>query len=270
MEIQGSLASHRVHFIGSAGRMLGGILDRPPHRPAGFIVLAHCFTCSKDLKASVRISRGLAQRGWGVLRFDFAGLGNSEGDFAMTNLASNKVDLSMAIDYLRQQHEAPFLLVGHSFGGVAALAVAQQAESIRGLVTIAAPSETSHLADVLLRLDPAIETTGRGEVMIGGRKFPIDRQMIEEFRRYDLGKDLETLNKPLLLLHSPDDETVAYEHARQIYQQVSRISESRKEPPEVGLFTLPRSDHLLVRDPRDLPFVIAIIDAWARRLMAVA
>ncbi len=260
------LNSQRVSFPGSEGRQLAGILDVPESTPVGFVLMAHCFTCSKDLKASVRIARGLAESGWGVLRFDFTGLGNSQGDFAQTNFRSNRLDLLAAAKFLADSHQPPALLVGHSFGGAAAISVANEIESIRGVVALAAPSETSHLADVLVQLDPKIESTGHGSVTIGGRSFPIARQMLEDFQSYDLTKDIAALRKTLLILHSPTDTTVAYYHAMRIYALVLQSKLADNERPEVSLVSLPKSDHLLVDDPRDIPMVIALISAWGKRV----
>ncbi len=260
------IQSQRVSFPGSEGRQLGGILDVPETTPLGFILMAHCFTCSKDLKASVRISRGLAASGWGVLRFDFAGLGHSQGDFAETNFQTNRIDLISAANYLKESHQAPCMIVGHSFGGAVAMAVANQIESVRCIVALASPSDTSHLADVLIQLDPKIETEGKGVVTIGGRTFPIARQMIDDFRRYDLTKDLAELNRPLMIFHSPTDATVGYHHAMRIYSLVMQANRLDKEPPEVSLVTLPQSDHLLVNNPRDIPMIVSWISAWGKRM----
>jgi uncharacterized protein len=262
------IKSQRVSFTGSEGRQLGGILDEPETQPIGFILMAHCFTCSKDLKASVRISRGLAALGWGVLRFDFAGLGHSHGDFAQTNFQTNRIDLIAASHYLKETHQAPCMIVGHSFGGAAAMSVANQIDSIRCIVALAAPSETSHLADVLLQMDPKIETEGIGSVTIGGRTFPIARQMIDDFRSYDLTKDLAELTKPLMILHSPADTTVGYHHAMRIYSLVMHANRKDAKRPEVSLLTLPQSDHLLVNNPHDIPMIVAWTSAWGKRMMS--
>ncbi|MDZ4851147.1 MAG: alpha/beta fold hydrolase [Pirellulaceae bacterium] len=262
-----TLKSHRVSFAGSQGRQLGGIIDLPETKPIGFILMAHCFTCSKDLKASVRISRGFAELGWGVLRFDFAGLGNSQGDFANTNFRTNRIDLLSAAGFLAASHQAPCLLVGHSFGGATAMSVANELESVQGVVTLATPSETSHLADVLVQLDPRIESEGNGSVTIGGRTFPIARQMLEDFRQYDLTKDIAELRKPLLIFHSPTDGTVGYHHAMRIYSLVLQSNGPDKVRPEASLITLPQSDHLLVNNPRDIPMIVAWISAWGKRLL---
>jgi putative redox protein len=230
--------------------------------------MAHCFTCSKDLKAGVRIARGLAGHGWSVLRFDFAGLGNSDGNFAESNFRTNRFDLLAACEFMANEIGPPSLLFGHSFGGAAAMSIADEISSVRGVVSLAAPSETHHLADFLARSDPRLESEGIGEAVIGGRKFPIARQMLEDFRSYNLEADLSRLSKPLLILHSTADETVGYHHALRIYSLVQQANSERPERPDVSLFTLPKSDHLLVNNPHDLPLVIGMVHIWAKRLIA--
>ena len=261
-----TIQSQRVSFPGSEGRQLGGILDMPETTPIGFVLMAHCFTCSKDLKASVRIARGLASNGWGVLRFDFAGIGHSQGDFAQTNFLTNRIDLISAANYLEEAYQAPCMLVGHSFGGATAMSVANELDSVKCVVALAAPSETSHLADVLIRLDSKIEVEGTGTVVIGGRSFPIARQMIDDFRQYDLAKDIATLNKSLMIFHSPTDATVGYHHAMRIYSLVMQSNRPDRERPEVSLMTLPKSDHLLVNNPSDIPMIVSWISAWGMRM----
>jgi uncharacterized protein len=152
-----SLQSRRIQFVGSQQRVLGGILDEPAHDPIGAIAMAHCFTCSKDLKAGVRMARGLAGLGWRVLRFDFAGLGHSEGNFSTTNFRTNQADLLAAVAFLAEQGFPPSLLIGHSFGGATAMSIANEIESVRGVIALAAPSDTEHLANLLAKMNPAIE-----------------------------------------------------------------------------------------------------------------
>lgn len=146
------------------------------------------------------------------------------------------------------------------------MAVANQIASVRCIVALAAPSETSHLADVLVQLDPRIETEGKGTVTIGGREFPIASQMIDDFRQYDLTKDLAELNKPLMIFHSPTDATVGYHHSMRIYSLVMQTNRQGKERPEVSLVTLPQSDHLLVNNPHDIPMIVSWISAWGKRM----
>ncbi len=262
------IQSRRVSFLGSENRRLAGIVDEPNGEAFGSILMAHCFTCSKDLKAGVRIARGLAAHGWKVLRFDFAGLGNSEGDFSQTNFRTNRIDLLAAAEFLSTESTSLSLLLGHSFGGAACLSVANLMASVKGVVALASPSETVHLAEFLAMTDSKIEREGSGSVVIGGRTFTIARQMLEDFRSYDLPADLSKLSKPLMILHSPSDTTVGYHHAMRIYSLAQQSNEESPLRPEVSLVTLPQSDHLLVNEPKDLLFVVGIVHAWAKRLMS--
>jgi len=247
-----------------SGKTLGGILDLPNQSVQGYVLMAHCFTCSKDLKAGFRIARGLAGTGWGVLRFDFMGIGHSEGSFAESNFLTSQEDLVAAARFLELNYEGPRILFGHSFGGATAMSVANQLDSVRGVAILASPSETSHLADLLVKMDPRIESEGLGEVTIGGRKFPISRQMIQNFLTYDLPKDIAALRKPLMIFHSPADLTVGYHHAMRIYSLVMQSNNS--SPVEASLVTLPKSDHLMTNDLRDIQLVVQWLDAWAKRL----
>lgn len=258
--------SLRVAFVGSEGRTLSGILDQPIDEPKGLAIFSHCFTCSKDLKAIVRISRRLAEHGWGVLRYDFAGLGSSEGEFASTNFTTNRADLLAAARFLAEHHMAPKLLIGHSFGGAASLSVAGEIPSVLGVVAVAAPSDTQHLADLLVRMDRRIETDGEGVVTIGGIQHRILRQMIDDFRRQDLPRTISQLTKPVLVFHSPDDETLGFDHALRIFSWVMQRSDALPESPGASLIALPGADHLLLKNPADLRMVSDAIHVWLTRL----
>jgi putative redox protein len=260
--------SVRVEFPGSQGRLLGGILDQPVVAPRGFLLFSHCFTCNKDLKAIVRISRRLAERGWGVLRYDFAGLGNSQGDFEDTNFSTNRQDLAGAAVFLANHHQSPCLLIGHSFGGASSIAMAETLPSVRGVATIAAPSDTQHLAALLDRKNPDIQLRGEGHVQIGGRTYTIRRQMLDDFRAYDLERDLSQMTKPILIFHSPEDETLGYEQALRLFFLVSQRGPDHPASPGASLITLPRADHLLTRHPADTQFVADLISVWLSRLLA--
>lgn len=263
-----AIESRRVFFPGHNGVELGGILDVPHERSRhGAVVLAHCFTCSKDLKANVRIARGLAAHGWTTLRFDFAGIGNSQGSFAESNFRTNCDDLLGACNFLNREGFAPRLLFGHSFGGATSIAVANRIQTLAGIVTLASPSDTAHLADLLEKMDPKIASEGLGQVTIGGRSFPISQQMTDDFRSYDLTQDLARLAKPLLILHSPSDQTVGYHHAIRIYSMVQQANQQSQQRPEVSLMTLPQSDHLLVNNPKDIKFVIDLVHVWLTRIV---
>jgi uncharacterized protein len=262
------IQSRRVSFLGSENRRLAGIVDEPNGEAFGSILMAHCFTCSKDLKAGVRIARGLAAHGWKVLRFDFAGLGNSEGEFSQTNFRTNRIDLLAAAEFLASEGTSPSFLLGHSFGGAASMSVANLIDSVKGVVALASPSETIHLAEFLAKTDPKIESEGIGSAVIGGRTFAITRQMLDDFRSYNLTSDLSRLSKALMILHSPSDTTVGYHHAMRIYSLVQQSNAESLQRPEVSLITLPQSDHLLVNEPKDLLFVIGLVHVWAKRLIS--
>jgi uncharacterized protein len=259
--------SERVTFSGSGGNLLAGIIDLPVTTPTDFILFSHCFTCNKDLKAIVRISRRLAEHGWGVLRYDFSGLGNSEGDFSKSNFTTNREDLFAAANFLAKQYLPPTLLIGHSFGGAASLSCAEEIGSVRGVVCLASPSDTQHLANLLVRRNPDIERVGSGQVDIGGRLFDIDKQMVDNLRSHDLPSWISRLTKPVLVFHSMVDETLGYEHALRIFSLVNNRREDQAPSPGASLITLPNSDHLLTNHPADIPFVAEAIHAWLKRLI---
>ncbi len=264
--------SERVTFTGSAGVPLAGIVDLPESDPRSIAVFAHCFTCSKDIKATVRIARSLAGAGFGVLRFDFMGLGDSQGNFADSNFSTNRGDLLAAIRFMSQRYAAPSLLVGHSFGGAAALSVADQVDSVRGVVTIASPSDTHHLAALLERMNPSIAAEGQGEVTIGGRSYLITRQMLDDFRYYNMEDTLAHFTKPVLIFHAPGDETLRFGHALHLLRSLTRGSSERAESHHdshslASLISLPGADHLLTNRPGDVEYVAAMIATWWQRLL---
>lgn len=256
--------SFRVTFAGGNGFSLAGIVDRPDSdAPAPVVVFSHCFTCNKDLKAIVRISRTLADQGVAVLRYDMTGLGGSEGEFSHTNFTTNLADLNAAIDFAAAQIGPVTALVGHSFGGAASLAVAAQrrAATIAAVVTLAAPSDTVHLARLLAKLDPQIERVGVGKVEIGGRQWTIERQMLDDFRTHDLPALITQINVPTMLVHSPLDATVGFDHALRIMALVQATVDSNAT---VSLVTLPGADHLLSQ-PDDIELVAAMAAAFVHR-----
>lgn len=287
--------SYRVSFTNPAGIQLAGIVDRPKDAathplPASIpaVVFSHCFTCSKDLKAIARISRYLAGVGIAVLRFDMTGLGGSGGDFSQSNFSTNLADLSAAIGFAREEFGRVTSLVGHSFGGAASLAVAAGMASSDGangskltsadedpapddprsglaaVVTLAAPSETIHLARLLEKMNPDIQQHGQGEVTIGGRNWTITRQMLDDFRQHALPDQLPKIPCPVLVIHSPQDRTVSYEHALRI----AGLIRNADGEPTCSLLTLDRADHLLVDNPRDANFVAQSTAAFLWRYAA--
>lgn len=248
------MPTERVTFENHQGVSLAGIIDRPEGDARLIAVWAHCFTCTKDLKATVKISRALAAAGIAVLRFDFTGLGASQGDFSESNFQTNLQDLDAAVRWMVARSGHVDLVIGHSLGGAAAMALAMNLESVRAVVTLASPSDTFHLADVLDGLNPAIETEGVGDVVIGGITHTVKKQMLETLRSYDLQSSVKRLQKPHLILHSPADKTVAYSHALQLFEWTGGPK---------SLVTLNGSDHLLINRKGDTENVANIIDAWA-------
>lgn len=253
---------------------MAGIIDQATECEDPPVVLfSHCFTCNKDLKAIVRISRFLAEHGVTVLRYDMTGLGNSGGDFAETNFTTNLADLHAAARFLQQEYAPPSALMGLSFGGAASLAAAAKSNFVEhacwnrlaAVATLAAPSDTQHLAELMLRMNPQIAERGTGDVSIGGRQWTITEQMIEDFRRHQLPDRISEIAVPLLVCHSPSDATVGYDQALRIVQLASTPPQEGERRPPVSLLTLDHADHLLSSDPRDLPFVAETIAAFIHR-----
>jgi putative redox protein len=251
------MAQQKIRFLGATGDQLVGRLH-PPKGPAqAWALFAHCFTCSKDLHAGRRISAALAARGIGTLRFDFTGIGESQGDFADTNFSSNVADLVAAANWLRDNHDAPSLLVGHSLGGAAVLMAASQVPESRAVITINTSSDPSDLLDALPHLAGEVETRGVAEVRLGGRTFTVKRQFLRDLREQNLKRTLATLHRALLILHSPQDEVVNIEHAARLYQ-------AARHPK--SYVSLDGADHLLKR-PEDARYVGEVIAAWSSRYL---
>jgi putative redox protein len=255
-----SVIHERVWFPGSGGQQLAARLERPDGEPRAWALFAHCFTCSKDQKGARWISRALAGRGIAVLRFDFTGIGESEGDFAQTDFSSNLDDLVAAADFLRASHRAPQILVGHSLGGAAVLAAAARIPEAVAVATIAAPADPAHLGRTLLGLAPELETRGRAQVSLGGRSFEIRRELLEDLAQQRLEAAIRQLGRALLIMHSPADEVVPVEHAARIYQ-------AARHPR--SFVSLDGADHLLTRE-RDASYAAEVLAAWCGRYLPVA
>ncbi len=256
------MKTQRVSFPGALGHELAARLDRPEGpEPKVYALFAHCFTCSKDLKAVGRISRSLTERGLGVLRFDFTGLGESGGDFAETSFATNVTDLVAAAGYLRQRGAAPRLLIGHSLGGAAVLMAAAQVPEVEAVATLGAPSNTQHLHEQLLKTAPELATAEEAEVVLAGRAFRIGRQLVDDLREQRVLAAVRELRKPLLILHSPVDETVGVEHATRLYKAASHPK---------SFVSLDQADHLLLRDPADARYAAEVLAAWSTRYVGGA
>lgn len=250
---------NKITFTGSQGDELAARLDLPPGQPVALALFAHCFTCSKDIAAASRISSGLVAEGFGVLRFDFTGLGSSQGEFANTNFTSNVHDLVAAADMLRTRYQAPSLLVGHSLGGAAVLAAASRIPEATAVATIAAPSDPAHVAAVFsadaLR---EIDDVGEAQVELAGRPFTISRQFLEDIGGQRLDDAIGSLRRALLVMHSPVDNIVDVDHARRIYQ-------SARHPK--SFISLDGADHLLT-NRSDSAYVARLLAAWASRYVA--
>ena len=247
----------KVVFKNKQGLDLAGLMELPPSEPAGVVLFAHCFTCGKDVTSASRISRALGARGFAVMRFDFTGLGSSDGDFANTNFTSNVDDLLAAVDYLSEHYGAPDILVGHSLGGAAVLAVASEVPSCRAVVTIGAPAAPSHVIHHFEDHLDQIEVDGQAEVDLGGRPFCIQHQFIQDLQEQNQQERVSKLGKALLVFHSPIDTTVSINEAATIYQWA-------KHPK--SFVSLESADHLLSRAV-DADYVADTLSAWAKRYL---
>ena len=249
------MPSIRVTFDGVMGR-LAGVLETPDTEPLAYALFAHCFTCSKDFKAAVRIARALCGRGFAVLRFDFTGLGDSEGDFAETNLSSNVDDLVAAAAYLDLEHGPPALMVGHSLGGAAVLAAARRVSSVRAIATIASPAGTEHLQATLLRKAPGLAQGADSEVEIAGRPIRVRQQLLEDLSEHNLRDCVRKLDRALMIFHSPVDTVVGIDQAAILFT-------TARHPK--SFVSLDQADHLLLADPRDAQYVGEVLASWASR-----
>jgi uncharacterized OsmC-like protein/alpha/beta superfamily hydrolase len=254
------MRSERFDFPNARGQTLAALLERPTGEPAAFALFAHCFTCGKDNLAAKRIAQTLAERGIAVLRFDFTGLGASEGEFANTNFSSNVDDLVAAADHLRLTERAPALLIGHSLGGAAVLAAASRIPEARAVATIAAPSDPSHVTGMFKDDVAAIRAQGEREVVLAGRPFRVRREFLDDVAEQNLQARIADLRKALLILHSPTDETVGVDNA-------TRIFLAAKHPK--SFVSLADADHLLTRRG-DAIYAAHVIAAWAERYVDLA
>lgn len=249
------LTNQRVEFAGQSGATLAARLDLPGGPIRAYALFAHCFTCSKDLLGARCIASELARVGIAVMRFDFTGLGSSEGEFASTNFSSNVGDLLSAAEYLREHYEAPAVLMGHSLGGAAVLAVAGAVPEARAVVTVGAPASASHVLRHFGASLAAIERDGAAEVELAGRKLRIEKQFVEDVRTPNITRAVATMKKPLLVLHSPVDATVGIENATEIFR-------AAKHPK--SFVSLDTADHLLT-DPADATYTAQVIAGWVTR-----
>lgn len=255
-----AVRTESVNFTGALGDSLAARIDYPAGKPRGYALFAHCFTCSKDLAAARRIASGLAERGIAVLRFDFTGLGHSEGEFANTSFASNVEDLIAAANHMRETMRAPEILVGHSLGGAAVLAAAGRIDEVKGVATIGAPSDPLHVVHNFGDRVADIERDGEAEVELGGRSFRVRKSFIDDLKDHRLTDLVSKLRKDLLVFHAPRDETVGISNATDIFV-------AAKHPK--SFVSLDKADHLLTRKS-DSAYVAAVLSGWAERFLSEA
>jgi putative redox protein len=249
------MRSQRITFKGAYGDELAAYMDLPGGNVQTCALFAHCFTCSKNLKPVKNISRTLNERGIGVFRFDFTGLGESEGDFADTNFSSNIQDLLAASDYLKTNYEVPEILIGHSLGGAAMLQVASQIQQSKAVVTIGAPSNPAHVKKNFGANLQEIESKGEATVTLAGRDFKIKKQFLDDLEATRMDKTIRNLDRALMIFHSPIDRTVGIENAAHIYKLA-------KHPK--SFVSLDDADHLLMKE-EDSAYVAEVLASWAKR-----
>lgn len=249
--------SAKIEFPGASGEMLAARLDRPAGPPRAYALFAHCFTCSKETVAAARIARELVNHDIATLRFDFTGLGSSGGDFANTNFSSNIADLVAAVNWLRENHSAPAILIGHSLGGAAVLAAAEQAPEAVAVATIGAPADPGHVEHLLQDAAATIAERGEAEVNLAGRKFTIRKQFLDDIRAQKQRERIASLRRALLILHAPFDNLVGIDNAAEIFA-------AAKHPK--SFVSLDQADHLLSQREH-ASYAATVIAAWASQYL---
>lgn len=250
--------SKDITFEGSQGFNLKGRLDLPEDgSPDTFALFAHCFTCNKNLKAVGNINRSLTSHRIGVLRFDFTGLGESEGDFSDTNFSSNIEDLIKAAEYLENHYQAPQMLIGHSLGGAAVLQAAGQLDTVQAVATVGAPCSPTHVAHLFKDHEETIEEQGFAKVTLARRTFTIKKQFLDDLQEYTMDHHIQNLDRALMIFHSPVDQVVGVENAAHIF-------ENAKHPK--SFVSLDNADHLLM-NPQDSKYVGHVTASWADRYL---
>lgn len=245
--------SQKMTFTGGSGETLAARLDLPDGPVRAYALFAHCFTCTKDLKAVSRLAGGLTRHGIAVLRFDFTGLGSSEGEFANTNFTSNIQDLIKAADWLRDNHQAPQILIGHSLGGAAVLAAADKIPESQAVATIGAPYDPEHVTANFEAAVCEIKEKGHAEVSLGGRPFVIEKHFLDDISTHNQKEAIANLKRALLIFHAPRDEVVGIDNAELIFL-------AAKHPK--SFVSLDEADHLM-HNPDDAVYVSGVIAAWA-------
>lgn len=248
------MKSKKLKFKGTHGDMLSAKLDLPDNGdPEAFVLFAHCFTCSKNLNVVGNIARALTKKNFAVFRFDFTGLGESEGDFSDTNFSSNVDDLVKAAEYMNTEFQGPDILVGHSLGGAAVLMAAHKIPACKAVATIATPGNPDHVKqNFSLKLDE-IEEKGEAEVTLAGRSFNIKKQFLDDLEQPNMDTKIKELDRALLIFHSPVDNTVGIENAGHIFKQA-------KHPK--SFISLDKADHLLTTE-KDSIYVGTMLATWA-------
>ena len=253
------MRSKKVSFNNKAGERIAALLDMPvDNRPTSYAIITHCFTCTKNIKAIHYISRALTQRHIAVLRFDFTGLGESEGDFAESNFSSNVEDLLCAARYLEDEHQAAGILIGHSLGGTAALAAANQIPSVKGVVTIGSPYEPHHVLHHFKKEQAEIEANGEAEVEIGGQRYRMKQQFLDDVQGIKMRNSIKQLGCALLVLHASNDDTVTMDNAGKIF-------EAALHPK--SFVSLDDAGHLLA-NKGDACYAGGLIASWAEKYLA--
>jgi putative redox protein len=247
---------NRLHFTNDAGQKLSARIDLPDNtQPVAYALFAHCFTCSKNIKAASHISRALTREGIAVFRFDFTGLGESEGEFGDTNFSSNVDDLVMAAEFMTHNYEGPKILIGHSLGGAAVLQAAARIPSSLAVITIAAPADPNHVSLALGDSKEIIERRGEADVELAGRTFKIKKQFLDDLESVRMQQTIQNLKRALLIFHAPTDSVVGIDNA-------ARIFKAAQHPK--SFISLDQADHLLM-DPRDSQYVGSLIAIWATK-----
>lgn len=254
------MAKDKIKFKGAFGDSLSARLNWPDDTPKSevraWVLFAHGFSIGKDLKPVRTIAKTLVDVGFGMMRFDFTGLGESGGNFSDTNFSSNVQDILAAAAYLREHKKAPAILIGHSFGGTAALMAAQGLPECKAVATIGSPCDTRHIVHQFADQIEEIEQEGEAQVLLAGRPFIIKEQFLTDVANQDMGAAIANLRRALMVFHSPQDRIVGIENASHIY------SEARHPKSFVSL---DKADHLLLRNPRDAAYVARVLAAWSRR-----
>src|SRR6202790_2063866 len=251
------MPTERFQFTSSEGHQLAASLDLPEREPLAYALFAHCFTCGKDVLAAKRIAVALAAKGIAVLRFDFTGLGSSEGEFATSKFSPNVAELVRAAHHLGKVRKAPAILIRHSLGGAAILAVAGQIPDAKAVVTIAAPSDPAHVTGLFKDRIEDIRKHGKVEVSLAGRPFQIKREFLDDIAEHGLMAHVTNLHKALLIMHSPTDDTVGIDNATRLFLSATHPK---------SFVSLAGADHLL-SERRDAAYVAEVIAAWSTRYL---